>query len=118
MRHVDVPAARGGFNPLGRSEEDGGSFSGAATRREVSMLLYLNPGWDPAWGGELRIFVPDEESEEGEEGEEGRETHVDVTPEAGTLACSWWHKWSPCAPLVEPQPRSPCRGLSSARAAL
>ena len=117
MRHVDVPAARGGFNPLGRSEEDGGSFSGAATRREVSMLLYLNPGWDPAWGGALRIFVPDEESEEGEEGEEGRETHVDVTPEAGTLACSWWHKWSP-DPLVEPQPRSPCRGLSSARAAL
>ena len=89
LRHMDVPAARGGFNPLGRSEADGGSFSGAATRREISMLLYLNPSWDPAWGGDLRIFLPGEEGQEGqegEEGEEGGETHIDVTPEAGTLA--------------------------------
>ena len=62
---MDVPAARGGFNPLGRSEADGGSFSGAATRREVSMLLYLNPNWDSAWGGDLRIFLPGEKGEEG-----------------------------------------------------
>ena len=36
------------------------------------MLLYLNPGWKPSWGGALRIF------------REGGE-HVDVPPEAGTL---------------------------------
>ena len=79
LRHMDVPSARGGFNPLGRSEADGGSFSGAATRREVSMLLYLEPSWVPARGGELRIF---------ERGEGDVETHVDVAPEAGTLACA------------------------------
>jgi Rps23 Pro-64 3,4-dihydroxylase Tpa1-like proline 4-hydroxylase len=24
-------------------------------RREVNVLLYLNPGWEPAWGGELQL---------------------------------------------------------------
>jgi hypothetical protein len=24
-------------------------------RRELNILLYLNPGWDPSWGGELRL---------------------------------------------------------------
>ena len=43
-------------------------------RRAVSVLLYLNPGWRPEWGGELRIS--DESAPEG---------RVDVVPEAGTL---------------------------------
>ena len=111
-RHIDVPAARDGWQPLGRSPEDGGSFSGARTRREVSFLLYLNPGWDPAWGGALRVYPPegqgakgpraqgpkrvyspearygrtpsDEPSEEPSD-EPSEEPHVDIAPEGGTL---------------------------------
>ena len=41
------------------------------------MLLYLDSGWDPAWGGQLRIF-------EGMEGGQA-EAQVDVVPEGGTL---------------------------------
>lgn len=74
-RHMDVPAARDGWIPLGRRAEDGGSFSRAALRREISMLLYLDAGWDPAWGGHLRVYEPDGDSE--------RKT--DVIPEGGTL---------------------------------
>ena len=33
--HVDVPSKSGGWQPLGRRPEDGGSFSGAALRREI-----------------------------------------------------------------------------------
>jgi hypothetical protein len=77
-RHVDVPSTRGGWLPMGRAREDGGSFSGAALRREISMLLYLDAGWDPAWGGHLRIFEPDGD-------DEAEERTTDVVPEGGTL---------------------------------
>ena len=83
LRHIDVPATRAGWTPLGRSPEDGGSFSGAATRREVSMLLYLHANWDRAWGGSLRISVRDEGG--GGDEEQGTESYVDVVPEGGTL---------------------------------
>jgi SM-20-related protein len=76
-RHIDVPAQGGGWQRLGRSEEDGGSFSGAALRREVSMLLYLNSGWSPEWGGALRMYP------NGCDG--GNDRHIDVFPEGGTL---------------------------------
>lgn len=38
-------------------------------RRRANVLLYLNPGWDPAWGGVLRL------------GHDG----VEVVPEMGRL---------------------------------
>jgi SM-20-related protein len=53
-RHVDQPHGR--------------------VQRLVSFVLYLNEGWEPAAGGELRIF-----------GTAGR--HRDIEPIAGRLAC-------------------------------
>lgn len=40
--------------------------------RVISAVLYLNEGWDPADGGQLRLYPQDTEP-------------VDVQPEAGTL---------------------------------
>lgn len=45
--------------------------------RILSCLLYLNPDWEPSYGGHLRIYLPDGE---------GGERHVDIIPMAGTLA--------------------------------
>ena len=56
MRHLDVPRAGDGWVPKGRRATDGGSLSGAATRRAISFILYLNPGWDAADGGHLRCW--------------------------------------------------------------
>ena len=53
-RHVD--------QPLGRAQ------------RRVSLVLYLNEGWTPASGGELRIFDADDR-------------HRDIEPIAGRLVC-------------------------------
>ena len=53
-RHVD--------QPLGREQ------------RQVSLVLYLNEGWTPAAGGELRIF-------------DAAGGHRDVEPIAGRLVC-------------------------------
>ena len=76
LRHMDVPSRRGGWSPIGRDAEDGGSFSQAALRREISLLLYLNSDWDTAaWGGALRIW----------ESSEAEEHMVDIAPEGGTL---------------------------------
>ena len=97
LRHVDVPSVRGGWTPMGRSAEDGGSFSRAATRREVSVLLYLNRGWDPAWGGALRVYhgqaqghaqVANAANGVGTASEVtglDEETFEDIAPEGGTL---------------------------------
>jgi SM-20-related protein len=41
--------------------------------RVVSMILYLNENWEEVHGGKLRIYQ--------------NETHLDVRPLAGTLAC-------------------------------
>lgn len=27
--------------------------------RRITAILYLNPGWEPSWGGELRAYEPD-----------------------------------------------------------
>jgi SM-20-related protein len=43
------------------------------TRRKISVVLYLNRGWQPDAGGELRIFSGVE--------------HIDVQPLAGRLVC-------------------------------
>lgn len=49
----------------------------AGTRdRLVTVILYLNPDWGVADGGELRVYLP----------EEGGERSRDVVPAAGTLA--------------------------------
>ena len=63
--HVDVPAAEGGWtrSPFGGQLE---------RRREVSVIIYLNSGWEPAWGGALRIHDNDGPQR-------------DVAPEGGTL---------------------------------
>ena len=45
-----------------------------STRRRLSMVLYLNPGWQSADGGVLRIHSSDE-------------SFVDVEPIAGRLVC-------------------------------
>jgi SM-20-related protein len=53
-RHVDQPHGR--------------------THRRVSLVLYLNDGWTPAAGGELRIF-------------DAADRHRDIEPIAGRLVC-------------------------------
>jgi SM-20-related protein len=53
-RHVDQPQGRG--------------------QRRVSLVLYLNEGWAPGAGGELRIF-------------DGGGGHRDIDPRAGRLVC-------------------------------
>lgn len=45
---------------------------GRDTRR-VSLILYLNPGWQPGYGGELRVF--------------DATGHRDIEPVAGRLVC-------------------------------
>ena len=54
LRHMDVPSAALRPSDCQPPCADGGSFSGAATRREISVLLYLNSPWDRDWGGEFR----------------------------------------------------------------
>jgi SM-20-related protein len=49
------------------------SFRGRANRM-VTTVLYLNPGWQPDWGGELVIY-----------NEESTKTLATVTPELGKL---------------------------------
>ena len=53
-RHVDQPQGR--------------------AQRQVSLVLYLNEGWTPAVGGELRMF-------------DVAERHRDIEPIAGRLVC-------------------------------
>jgi SM-20-related protein len=53
-RHVDQPQGR--------------------AHRQVSLVLYLNEGWTPGAGGELRIF-------------DAAGGHRDIVPVAGRLAC-------------------------------
>mmetsp|Transcript_24883 Transcript_24883/g.52850 ORF Transcript_24883/g.52850 Transcript_24883/m.52850 type:complete len:157 (+) Transcript_24883:88-558(+) len=86
-RHIDVQRKDGGWNRLGRSPEDGGSFTETAVRREISVLLYLNTQWQSEWGGQLRIF-PARESDSREESDLDSmpvEGSLDVLPEGGTL---------------------------------
>jgi SM-20-related protein len=45
------------------------------SRRRVSSILYLNPGWDAAEGGALRLYLE----------RKPESPHVDLLPEAGTL---------------------------------
>ena len=44
----------------------------SSSDRVLSCCLYLNPDWDDAWGGQLRMYT--------------NEGPVDVSPHAGTLA--------------------------------
>ena len=77
--HLDVPQRNGGW--YGKRRQSG-LFSGAAVRREVSFVLYLNEGWEARWGGALRIHPS---AEEGAEREHPEREHVDVVPAGGTL---------------------------------
>jgi SM-20-related protein len=46
-----------------------------ATHRKVSAILYLNPDWSPADGGELRLYLAPS----------GEGDHLDIAPLGGTL---------------------------------
>lgn len=52
------------------------SFQGRANRI-VSTVLYLNPDWPQAGGGEMAIYAPDDETRE----------LTRIRPEAGTFVC-------------------------------
>ena len=55
-------------------------FAGDAAR-VLSMVLYLNDGWDPADGGQLRIYK-----------DGGDSVLLDVDPRAGRLVCFLSHR--------------------------
>jgi SM-20-related protein len=44
--------------------------------RKLSAICYLNPNWQAADGGQLRLFLPEAD---------GTETNVEILPEAGRL---------------------------------
>lgn len=48
--------------------------------RMVSIVLYLNSGWKPTDGGQLRIYKSDEPVD-------GSDARIDVDPVGGTLVC-------------------------------
>lgn len=62
-------------------------FAGDASRT-LSAVLYLNEGWQPSEGGELRLWLDDERV-------------LEVLPTAGTLALflseRFWHEVRPAA---------------------
>ena len=104
-RHLDIPRSKdAGWKLKGRSSEDGGSFTGARTRRVISFILYLNKQWDVADGGELRVYNayppadgpprgPHHAAAVGTHASDASSEHgstppdfaADVTPEGGTL---------------------------------
>ncbi len=45
--------------------------------RQISCILYLNEGWQEAYGGQLRLYTESE----------GEENFNDVKPQWGTFAC-------------------------------
>lgn len=46
--------------------------------RRLSVICYLNKDWKPEHGGQLRLYIPQEN---------GEEETVDILPSGGTLAC-------------------------------
>ncbi|MCH8552816.1 MAG: 2OG-Fe(II) oxygenase [Natronospirillum sp.] len=64
------------------------AFQGRSNRR-LSTVLYLNPDWQPADGGELRLYDPGDPEQ----------VLIDVTPQAGTLVVfeseCFWHEVLP-----------------------
>lgn len=60
-----------------------------AQERKVSTILYLNQGWTPGDGGELRMYTDGI----------SLESYVDIAPRAGTLVCflseSFYHEVLP-----------------------
>ena len=83
-RHLDCPYEDGGWQRSGRKASEGGSFSGARTRRVVSFILYLNPRWDASDGGALRLF-PAHDYAYGVPGTDRAAHTQDILPEGGTL---------------------------------
>ena len=64
------------YPPGGYYQKHLDNFIGAR-HRLVTCVLYLNPGWQPGDGGELRLY-PDTEAPE---------RYLDIEPRGGTLAC-------------------------------
>lgn len=48
-----------------------------ASHRIISCLLYLNLNWKKEYGGQLRIYTPEDDPEK----------YVDIIPHAGTFVC-------------------------------
>ena len=64
------------YRPGSRYQRHLDRFRGDA-RRAVSVVLYLNTSWDPAWGGALRVY----------ESEAPQAPFRDIVPLGGTLVC-------------------------------
>lgn len=54
--------------------------------RRLTVLIYLNPGWDPANGGALRVTIPHEKELDGSGGHNNPKNVVGVSSEELTLA--------------------------------
>lgn len=92
QRHLDVPASHGGWRPLGRRPaDDTCALMRSERRRAVSVLVYLNTGWDASvHGGQLRIFLPCRDDRGHPSASplpppDGGRGWVDVSPDGGTL---------------------------------
>ncbi len=69
LRHFECQYAVYGAGDYYRRHLD--SFRGAATR-VISLVLYLNPAWQPEIGGQLRLYTPGEDSQ-----------WIDIQPSSG-----------------------------------
>eukprot|EP00746_Dinoflagellata_sp_MGD_P030866 gnl/MRDRNA2_/MRDRNA2_173297_c0_seq1.p1 gnl/MRDRNA2_/MRDRNA2_173297_c0~~gnl/MRDRNA2_/MRDRNA2_173297_c0_seq1.p1 ORF type:complete len:376 (-),score=72.17 gnl/MRDRNA2_/MRDRNA2_173297_c0_seq1:338-1315(-) len=61
------------------------SYDGADNSRMLTVLLYVNPDWDPADNGELRVFAGNPKTGDGKQTDTGKEPYADIVPMCGRL---------------------------------